>query len=287
MWEVDAGRLILDQQINMEKRKLGKNRGIWSGIVVSALEFSHDLKNKDDNSIIERFYKFKVEVEVINKKQKTKEVSTLPVMISESKLNELDEKVTVGRIVFLKGSWRTYDNSDSPNAKTRLEQNIFVKSIEVHSEYTVRTRNKFEFEGFLVKKLFEIQRDEDGKQLKDEQGRLVPKRDEDGNLKYTVRRNKEDEVVNDMIIAINRPNGSDYIPSVAYEKMASKIATRIPVGAEIQGVGYIRSREYVFNGETRIAYEAIITELELKEPEIKQDEQEGTERENTETLGQE
>lgn len=249
----------------MKKGILGKNRGIWCGIVVSGLEFSHDIKSKDDGSVIERFYKFQVEVELINKKKEIKDHSTLPVMISESRLNELDEKVTVGRIVFLKGSWRTYDNSGSNESKTRLEQNIFVKSIEIHSEFAVRTRNKFEFEGFLVKKLFEIQRDEEGRQLKDGQGRLIPKRDEEGNLKYTTRRNKEDEIVNDMIIAINRPNGSDYIPAVAYKKMASKIATSIPVGAVITGSGYIRSREYNFNGESRIAYEAIITEIELKE----------------------
>lgn len=256
----------------MKKRKLGKNRGIWCGVVISELELSHELKRQEDDTVIERFFKFDVETEIKNKKGELKDQSTLPVIISETKLNELDEKLEVGKIVFLKGSWRTYDHSHPQDVKTRLEQNIYVKSIEIHNDYSVKTRNKFEFEGVLVKKLFEIERDAEGNPIKDDQGRLIPKKDENGNMKYTVRKNKEGQVVNDIIVAINRPNGSDYVPCIAFRKLANFIAEEIEVGSEVEGYGYIRTRHYEFRGENRVAYEAVVTSLNVKTEESSEEE---------------
>lgn len=257
----------------MKKRKLGKNRGIWCGVVVSKLELSHELKKQDDDTVIERFFKFDVETEIKNKKGELKDASILPVIISETKLNELEQRPEVGKIVFLKGSWRTYDHPNSTDAKKRLEQNIYVKSIEVHNDYPVKTRNKFEFEGVLVKKIFEIERDAEGNPLKDEFGRLIPKKDEKGNAKYTVRKNKEGHIVNDFIVAINRPNGSDYVPCIAYRKLANYIAEEVEVASEVEGYGYIRMREYEFAGEKQVAYEAVITSLTVKQTEEEQEEE--------------
>lgn len=252
----------------MKKRKLGKNRGIWCGTVATPLEFSHELKNQDTGEVIERFMKFNVIAEIKNKKGDIINHSKLPAIIAASKLDALEVTVEVGQIVFLKGSWRTYDNSDhnGNSGGTRLEQNIYVNSIEVHEDYPVKTRNKYEFDGVLVKKLFEIERDEKGNKVKDEQGRLVPKKDEEGNLKYTVRKNKaENQTVNDFIVAINRPNGSDYVPCIAYRRLAHFIAEEVEIGAEVSGFGYIRSREYESRGQMQVAYEAVITHLEVKE----------------------
>lgn len=251
----------------MKKRKLGKNRGIWCGVVVSSLTLSHELKKQDEELVIERFYKFDVETEIKNKKGELRDRSILPVIISETKLNELERKPEIGTIVFLKGSWRTYDHPNDGDTRKRLEQNIYVKSIELHEEYPVKTRNKFEFEGVLVKKLFEIERDSEGKALKDDQKQLIPRKDENGNLKYTVRKNKEGQIVNDYNIAINRPNGSDYIPCLSYRKLANYIAEEVAIGAEVQGTGYIRMRKYEFGGQTQVAYEAVVTSLEIKKEE--------------------
>lgn len=249
----------------MKKRKLGKNRGIWCGTVVSDLELNHELKKMEDGQekVIERFYTMTVSVELKDRKGDLKDSSNLPVIISESNLKELDEKPEMGKIVFLKGSWRTYDKTEGISHGTRLEQNVFVKVIEVHDEPPVKTRNKFEFEGVLVKKLYEIDRDEEGKPLRDENGKLKAKLDENDNMKYTTRKNKEGFRVNDFIVAINRPNGSDYVPSISYGRLATYIAKDIPIGAEVEGSGYIRSRYYESRGQERVAYEAVITYLKL------------------------
>jgi len=256
----------------MEKRKLGKNRGVWYGKVVSELTFSHDVKDRKTGEVVESFYSFQIQTEIIDRKGNTIDASIVPVTVPTSKLQEIKpeveaitEKISVGDLVFLKGSWRAYDYKDSQSSRTRLEQNAYVKIIEVHDDFQVRTRNKFEFEGVLVKKLYEFERKEDGAPVKDEKGRLVPKTDEEGNIKYVVRKNKEGKVVNDFIVAINRPNGSDYIPCIAYTRLATKIAKEIPVGAEVEGAGYIRAREYQSGGVTRLAYEAVVTSLEVKE----------------------
>ena len=251
----------------MSKRKLGKNRGIWCGVVVSKLEFSHELKKRDDDTVIERFYKFDIETEIKTKQGEVIDTSILPVVISETKLNDLEERIEVGKIVFLIGSWRTYDHPDVVDVKKRLEQNIFVKSIEIHKEFSVNTRNKFEFEGVLVKKIFEVERDAENRPLKDAQGKLIPKKDDEGNLKYSVRVNKEGQIVNDMIIAINRYNGSDYVPCIAYRRLASYIAEKVDIASEVVGSGYIRMREYEFAGQKRVAYEAVVTDLTLKKEE--------------------
>lgn len=267
----------------MEKRKLGKNRGVWYGKAISEVQFSHEVKDRKTGEIVERFYTFNVETEIKDKIGNVVNVSVLPVTVPESKLQEIKPditdvtaKIAVGDLVFLKGSWRAYDYRNPATKRTHLEQNAYIKIIEVHEEYQVRTRNKFEFEGVLVKKLYEFERDEQGVAKKDEKGRLLPKTDEEGNIKYVVRKNKEGKIVNDFIVAINRPNGSDYIPCLAYKKLATTIAKEIEVGSEVEGSGYIRSRHYQVNGEERVAYEAVITQLTAKEPVEEQDEQETT-----------
>lgn len=254
--------------MHMEKRKLGKNRGIWYGIVVSELEFSHEIKDRKTNEIVEKFYTFDVEVETVDWKGNLINKSVLPITLSETKLSEIKpevqdvtKKLEIGNLVFLRGSWRAYDYRNPKTRKTQLEQNAYVKVIEVHDDYQVKTRNKFEFQGVLVKKLYEFERDENGVPLKDEKGKLISKKDEDGNVKYVVRKNKEGKVVNDFIVAINRPNGSDYIPCIAYKKLANEIAKEIEVGSEIEGSGYIRARYYQSGGAERVAYEAVITNL--------------------------
>ena len=231
----------------MKKRKLGKNHGVWSGSVISALEFSHEVKDRKTNEIVERFYKFYIETEISYEKDgelRVVDKSTLPVTVSETNLRELNpeaveatETLVLGDIVFIKGSWRAYDYKSKDENRTRLDQTAYVKIIEKHSDFQVRTRNKFEFEGVLVKKLYEYEKGEGGRAVRDDKGRLVPKKDEEGNDVFTVRKNREGKIVNDFTIAINRPNGSDYIPCIAYGRLAKHIAKNVDRGAEIEEVG--------------------------------------------------
>ena len=260
----------------MKKRKLGKNHGVWSGTVATGLEFSHEVKDRKTNEIVESFYKFYIETEISYEKDGELRVvnqSVLPVTVSESNLRELNpsavdvaDTLKIGEIVFIKGSWRAYDYKSKEESRTRLDQTAYVKIIEKHEDYQVRTRNKFEFEGVLVKKLYEYEKDAEGRAIRDEKGRLIPKTDEEGNEVFTVRKNRENKIVNDFTVAINRPNGSDYIPSIAYGRLAKHIAKNIDKGAEVEGVGYIRTRTYTDgSGTERVAYEAVVTQLVQKE----------------------
>lgn len=260
----------------MKHRKLGKNRGVWCGTVVSGLEFSHELVDRKSGEVVDRFYNLEIMTEITDKEGQVIDVSNLPVTLSVKKLvnirpevDNVEEKLMTGDIVFIKGSWRTYDNKE--NDATKLEQYAYVKVIELHNEYTVKVRNKFEFEGVLVKKLYEIARDGENNPFKDEEGRLVPALDEEGRMKYTVRKNKEGKIVNDYIVAINRPNGSDYVPCLSYKGLAKYISKEIEVGSEVQGSGYIRTRKYTDKyGRNRVAYEAVINRLEKVESDKEQ-----------------
>lgn len=246
----------------MNKTKLGKNHGVWCGTVASDLEFSHDIKRRESSEVIETFYKFYLEVERKNKRDEVVDRSVIPVTVSKSNIDELDRELTLGTIVFIKGSWRAYDYKDKKNDRVKLEQTAYVKVMEAHDNFEVKTRNKFDFSGTLVRKLFEYERDENGKGKKDEKGRLIPKRDEEGNIIYAVRKNKENKIVNDVTILINRPNGSDSIPCIAYDRLAKKIKSDIAIDSEVEGTGYIRVREYTnSNGKKEKAYEAVIESI--------------------------
>lgn len=260
----------------MKKRTLGKNHGVWSGRVVSPLEFSHEIVNKETEEVIEKFYKLFIEVEIKNKRDELIDSSVLPVTVSSRNIKEVkpevenvEEALVVGEILFIKGSWRAYDYKDQNTLRSKLEQTAYVKVLEVHDGFQVRTRNKFEFEGTLVKKLYEPERDENGNAKKDEKGRLIPKLDEDGKEIYTVRKNREGKVVNDFIVAINRPNGSDYIPCIAYGKLAKYIASNVEKTSEIEGSGYIRTRKFKDGrGNERVAYEAVVSYIKPSEDKI-------------------
>lgn len=261
----------------MKKKKLGKNHGIWCGEVVADLTVSHEIRDRETKEVIETFYKTEIQVEIRNVEDVLINKSLLPVTVSQSNLNTLGKELEIGDIVFIKGSWRAYDYKNKETNRTKLDQTAFVKIIEIHDEYEIRTRNKIEFQGTLVKKLTDVERTESGEKVFDSRGKAVPKRDEDGNIVYAVRKNKEGKIVNDFTIAINRPNGSsrpdesgfaenvssDYIPCISYGKLARKVADEIRVGAEVVGSGYIRARHYNDrNGNPRVAYEAVITTIE-------------------------
>lgn len=247
----------------MNKKKLGKNHGVWCGTVASELEFSHDIKHRESDEVIEVFYKFYLDVEKRNKKEEIVDRSLLPVTVSQSNINELGRELSIGTIVFIKGSWRAYDYKNKETSKVKLEQTAYVKIMEAHDDFEVKTRNKFDFSGTIVRKLFEFERDGNGKGLKNDKGQLVPKKDELGNIIYAIRKNKEGKIVNDVTVVINRPNGSDYIPCIAFDRLAKKIKNEIDINSEVEGSGYIRVREYKNrNGVVEKAYEAVITSIQ-------------------------
>lgn len=61
--------------------------------------------------------------------------------------------------------------------------------------------------------------------------------------------------ISDVIVAVNRDYGKcDYIPCVAWG-LKARLTSSLTVGSSIRVVGRIQSREYIKNGETKIAYE--------------------------------
>jgi hypothetical protein len=244
-------------------KKIGKNLGVWYGEMVGELEFSHEVKERSSGKIIERFLRCNIRTEILNKRGEMIDSSIIPVTVSENKINELAKRPEAGDILFLKGSWRAYDYKKGAGGKTKLEQTAYAKFIELHTSYQMKVRNKFDFEGVLVRKLYECEREENGKPKKDQQNRLIPRLDENGAVKYTVRKNKEGKVVNDITIAVNRPNGSDYLPAIAYKKLAVYISKQVDIYAEVEGSGYIRSRNITKNGIEEMVYEVVVTQLNI------------------------
>lgn len=274
----------------MNNQSRGKNRGIFCGKVISKLEFSHEITKRKTNEVMERFYRFYIKTETLNKNKEVISTSELPIIVSEKKLAEFEphipnvqDKLTLGEIVFIKGPWRTH-NTYKEEGKLHVEQYAFAKVIEKHEDYPTNTRNKFEFEGVLVSKLAEIERDERGKIKFGENRKPIPVVDENGKLKAGVRINSEGKITNDYRIAINRVFdegkeeshnqkkviSSDYIHALSFNGLAQFVADKIAIGSKIKGSGYFRSRTYEKNGKTGVAYEAVITQIEkLSDPEPK------------------
>lgn len=247
--------------VNMVKKKDGKNQTVWCGEVLSPMVVSHERKNSDKTEVLETFYRFNIKVEVKTNKGKVLDTSTLPMVVSEKMLETLEKPLEVGDIVFIRGSWRAYTVVDEGTERRRVEQVGFVQYL-VHSELRDgKSLNRFDFEGYLVHKLYDPVRDAEGNPVRRADGSFEPNLDEDGNKQWTVRLNKEKKIVNDYTIAINRNNRSFYIPSLSYYNLAKKIADEIGIGDKVEGSGYIRSREFEKNGEKQVVYEAVIVSL--------------------------
>lgn len=248
----------------MTEKNNGLNSTVWCGEVVEQLSFSHDIKNKETGEVIDTFYRFALRTKVVTNKGKELDDSVLPIIVSEKSLEKLEKQLEVGDVVFIRGSWRAYTVADDKGRK--VEQVGFVSTI-VHSELKDgKYLNRFDFQGYLVNKLYVPERDaETGKPLRDaETGQFKPLLDEDENKQWTVRLNREKKVVNDFTIAINTNNRSFYIPSVSYFGLAKRIAEEFPIGSEVKGSGYVRSRTYKDGrGNEQQVYEAVVVSLEL------------------------
>jgi len=250
--------------MKMTEKNNGINNTVWCGEVITPLEFSHEITDKTTNEVLEKFYKFSLKTKVVTNKGKELDDSKLPMVVSEKHLEKLEKQLEVGDVVFIRGSWRAYTINEDTNRK--VEQVGLVNHI-VHSELKDgKYLNRFDFQGYLVDKLYIPERDEaTGKPLRDPETRkFLPLLDEEGNKQWTVRLNREKKVVNDYFIAINTNNRSFYIPCVSYFGLAKKVAEEFNLGSELKGSGYVRSRTYSDDaGRERTVYEAVVVSLEL------------------------
>jgi hypothetical protein len=249
----------------MVKFKDGKNTTKWRGTVVKPLVFSHEIKDKTTGEIVDTYRSFSIAVEVTTNKGKLLDVSELPMVVSDRILDLLEKPLSVNDVVFVRGSWRAY-TVQKENTKRRVEQVGFVQHLSHTELVDGKSLNRFEFEGYVVGKLFVREVDENGRLILDENGKSKPALDENGKKQYTVRLNKEKKIVNDYHIAINRGQDKFYIPSLSYFNMAKKIAEEIPDGAHVTGSGYIRSRS-IRDGEHTV-YEAVVVGMDIIEDEV-------------------
>lgn len=133
----------------------------------------------------------------------------------------------VGSIVRIKGEIRTH------NKDYKLQVNVFAQDVEFLDDYTSYGRcNKVVLHGFLCKQ-------------------------------PVYRKTPLGREIADMVFAVNRQyNKSDYIPCICWGRNA-RFASELYVGDEMALVGRIQSREYLKNGETRIAYEVSVNRIEF------------------------
>lgn len=256
----------------MEKMKTEKvvfaNRGVWCGKVVEEPVLDHEIRDKETDELIEQYFEVKLEVEYENPKKTIKNVSTLLVLISKTKIDTLGG-VNVGDLLFVKGEYRAYDRRNEETGRRNTITRIQAKKVEKVAEYT-RTRNKIEFHGVLKSKLYKAKFNEEGVIELDEKGKPVPVLDEEGNKISWVRRNTEGLTVNDFVLEVGKKitteDGqekviyTDYIPMLAYGAIAWQVAKDIDLDTPVLAQGYVRCRPK--NGfADEVVYEPVITRI--------------------------
>lgn len=267
------------EKTNIEKTNHFLNRGVFCGDIVDQPTLDHTITDSKGN-VVKEVYLVNVKVVFENSKKTVRDESELPVLLSEKQISEIGE-LEKGDIVFIKGEWRAYVRHQENGSKSTVTR-LIARKIEKVEDYT-RTRNKIEFEGYLAKKLFKAEFDEEGKLKRDENRRLIPVLDEEGKTIPWVRRNTEGFTVNDIVLRLNKEikgeNGEvkytyeDYIPAIGYGPVAWQVANEIEIGTPVSARGYLRRRPK--NGyEGEYVYEAVITRIKPIVDESKESEKE-------------
>jgi len=129
--------------------------------------------------------------------------------------------------IYIRGQFRSFNQHDEN--KTRLLLYVFALEVELVSE--TKNINDVFLEGYICKP-------------------------------PVYRETPLGRQIADIILAVNRGyNKTDYIPCICWGRTAYSIGS-MPVGACIRVAGRVQSREYVKDGETKVAYELSINLLE-------------------------
>lgn len=153
----------------------------------------------------------------------------IPVIVSEKFLT--NDKFDLGKTVSIKGQFRSYNKL--VDEKSKLMLSVFVREIVDFDESM--NPNIIELTGYICK---------------------AP----------TYRTTPFNREICDVLVAVNRAyNKSDYLPCIAWGRNA-KYVSELSVGAKVNIVGRIQSREYqkkLENGEvlTKTAYEVSINKV--------------------------
>jgi hypothetical protein len=158
----------------------------------------------------------------------------IPVMISE-RLLDVHEDHT-GRLIYVTGQFRSFNRHEE--RRNRLVLSVFAREIAFLEEPDEDIKsNQIFLDGYICK-----------------------------NPIY--RKTPLGREIADLLIAVNRSYGkSDYIPCICWGRNA-RFASGFEVGAHVQVLGRIQSREYVkkiseFETEQRIAYEVSVSKIDF------------------------
>ncbi|MCI8993856.1 MAG: single-stranded DNA-binding protein [Eubacterium sp.] len=160
----------------------------------------------------------------------------IPLMVSE-RLIDVTEDCT-GEFLQAAGQFRSYNRHEEK--KNRLVLSVFVRELEfLAPDDMVEKSNQIFLDGYICKEPI-------------------------------YRKTPLGREIADLLIAVNRSYGkSDYIPCICWGRNA-RFASGFEVGAHVQILGRIQSREYVKKldmQETvkRIAYEVSVSKIEFLE----------------------
>ena len=161
----------------------------------------------------------------------------IPLMISERLVDVT--KDCRGKYLRAFGQFRSYNKHEENH--NHLILSVFVRDLEFLDSMEDVKPNQIQLDGFICKQPVY---------------RMTPLGRE----------------ICDILLAVNRPYGkSDYIPCICWGRNA-RFAGSLEIGARIELVGRIQSREYQkriseFEVVKRTAYEVSVNKLEMKVPE--------------------
>ena len=184
----------------------------------------------------EGFYMMELKVERLSSSH------IIPVMISE-RLIDITKDYR-GKFMEVEGQFRSYNRHDE--RKNKLVLSVFAREanfVELDEENMPESNktNSIYLDGYICKEPI-------------------------------YRKTPLGREIADLLVAVNRPYGkSDYIPCIAWGRNA-RFASTFEIGARIEILGRVQSREYVkklSNDEIEhhIAYEVSVSKLELVDDE--------------------
>ena len=193
---------------------------IMKGMVEEKPSFSHEIYG-------EGFYIFKVKVPRLSDS-----FDYLPVIFSERLVEP--ESIEIGKLVFVAGQYRSYNNVSSE--KHKLVLSVFARELEfIDSIGDIVEANSITLNGFICKKPI-------------------------------FRKTPSGREIADVLLAVNRSyNKSDYIPCISWGRNA-RFCEKISVGENITIIGRVQSRQFnkkLDDGsfETRVAYEVSVSKI--------------------------
>lgn len=152
--------------------------------------------------------------------------SDLLLAIISERLIDVKENRT-NEYVYIRGQFRSYNQHE--DNKSKLVLYIFVLDVEIVEEN--KNINDLFLEGNICKP-------------------------------PVYRETPLGRQITDLLLAVNRAyNKTDYIPCICWGRLALS-ASDLSVGACIRVAGRVQSREYIKDGETRVAYELSVNLLE-------------------------